>query len=384
MAELYRCAKCGNVPSDTLGGHCPGCLLKEGLAESSAEPPGLETAAYQSRPAETAAPRTDALPSPGQDFGAYHIVRALGRGGMGSVFEAEELDSGRRLALKVLNHSLDSPGARQRFLREGRLAASVNHPQSVFVFGTEEIQGAPVITMELVQGGTLQDRVRAHGPLPIQEAVDAILQIVDGLEAAQAVGVLHRDIKPANCSVGWSNGRRFGDVWLARWLWHRLHLDAIVARHLPQGRHTVAPADIVAIEVSNRLCAPCSEFALAEHWYAATALPDLLGVPDDAVTKDRLYRTLDALLQVKEPIENDLKEQLGTLFRLDYDLLLYDLTSTYFEGLAEENDLARRGYSRDHRSDCKQVVLALVVTRDGFPLAHVTLAGNTQDVEVHA
>jgi DDE family transposase len=182
-------------------------------------------------------------------------------------------------------------------------------------------------------------------------------------------------------SVGWTNGRRFGDVWLARWLWHRLHLDEIVARHLPQGRHTVAPADIVAIEVINRLCAPCSEFALAEHWYASTALPDLLGVPDDAVTKDRLYRTLDALLPVKEAIENDLKEQLGTLFRLDYDLLLYDLTSTYFEGLAEENDLARRGYSRDHRSDCKQVVLALVVTRDGFPLAHVTLAGNTQDVE---
>jgi hypothetical protein len=181
-------------------------------------------------------------------------------------------------------------------------------------------------------------------------------------------------------SVGWTNGRRFGDVWLARWLWHRLHLDAIVARHLPQGRHTVAPADIVAIEVINRLCAPCSEFALAEHWYASTALPDLLGVSDGAVTKDRLYRTLDALLRAKEPIENDLKEQFGTLFRLDYDLLLYDLTSTYFEGLAEENDLARRGYSRDHRSDCKQVVLALVVTRDGFPLAHVTLAGNTQDV----
>src|ERR1700730_5519393 len=182
-------------------------------------------------------------------------------------------------------------------------------------------------------------------------------------------------------SVGWTNGRRFGDVWLARWLWHHLHLDAIVARHLPAGKHTVAPADIVAIEVINRLCAPCSEFALAEHWYAATALPDLLGVPDDAVTKDRLYRTLDDLLQVKEPIENDLKEQLGTLFQLDYDLLLYDLTSTYFEGLAEDNDLAQRGYSRDHRSDCKQIVLALVVTREGFPLAHFTLAGNTQDLQ---
>ena len=129
------------------------------------------------------------------------------------------------------------------------------------------------------------------------------------------------------------------------------------------------------------LCAPCSEFALAEHWYRSTGLEDLLGVPDSAVTKDRLYRTLDRLLAAQEAIENDLKKQLGKLFQLDYDLLLYDLTSTYFEGLAEENDLAQRGYSRDHRSDCKQVVLALVVTREGFPLAHLTLAGNTQDLQ---
>ena len=165
------------------------------------------------------------------------------------------------------------------------------------------------------------------------------------------------------------------------WLWKFLHLDEIVDRHVPQGKETVRPADIVAIEVINRLCAPCSEFALAEHWYRSTALEDLLGVPDSAVTKDRLYRTLDRLLKAQEAIENDLKEQLGTLFQLDYDLLLYDLTSTYFEGLAEENDLARRGYSRDHRSDCKQVVLALVVTREGFPLAHLHLAGNTQDLQ---
>ena len=182
-------------------------------------------------------------------------------------------------------------------------------------------------------------------------------------------------------SVGWTNPRSFGDIWLARRLWHTLHLDTIVARHLPAGKHTVRPADIVAIEVINRLCGPCSEFALAEHWYASTALPELLGVPVVAVTKDRLYRTLDGLLKAKEAIENDLKDQFGTLFQLTYDLLLYDLTSTYFEGLAEENDLAQRGYSRDHRSDCKQVVLALVVTREGFPLAHFTLAGNTQDLQ---
>jgi len=182
-------------------------------------------------------------------------------------------------------------------------------------------------------------------------------------------------------SVGWTNPRRFGDVWLARWLWNWLHLDEIVARHVPQGRETVAPAEIVAIEVINRLCGPCTEFALAEHWYVSTGLEDLVGVPDAEVTKDRLYRTLDALVEAQEQIENDLKERLGTLFRLEYDLLLYDLTSTYFEGLAEGNELAERGYSRDHRSDCVQVVLALVVTREGFPLAHLTLAGNTRDLQ---
>jgi transposase len=181
--------------------------------------------------------------------------------------------------------------------------------------------------------------------------------------------------------VGWTNPRRFGDVWLGLWLWKFLHLDTIVERHVPQGKETVRPADIVAIEVINRLCGPCSEFALAEHWYRSTGLEDLLGVPDSAVTKDRLYRTLDRLLKAHEAIEDDLKNQLGTLFQLDYDLLLYDLTSTYFEGLAEENDLAQRGYSRDHRTDCKQIVLALIVTRDGFPLAHLTLAGNTQDLQ---
>src|SRR5262245_35928327 len=182
-------------------------------------------------------------------------------------------------------------------------------------------------------------------------------------------------------SVGWTNARRFGDIYLGLWLWKLLHLDEIVDRHVPQGKETIRPADIVAIEVINRLCAPCSEFALAEHWYASTGLEDLLGVPDSAVTKDRLYRTLDRLLNAQAAIERELKDQLGTLFQLDYSLLLYDLTSTYFEGLAAENDLAHRGYSRDHRGDCKQIVVALGVSRAGFPLAHRTLAGNTRDLK---
>ena len=181
--------------------------------------------------------------------------------------------------------------------------------------------------------------------------------------------------------VGWTNARAFGNVWLALQLWRLLKLDEIVARHLPRGAHTVAPADVAAIEVINRLCAPVSEFALAEHWYASTGLEDLLGVCNEEITKDRLYRTTDALLGAKEAIENELRDRLGTLFQLDYDLLLYDLTSSYFEGVAKGNTLAKRGYSRDHRGDCKQIILALVVTREGFPLAHFTLPGNAQDVQ---
>lgn len=183
--------------------------------------------------------------------------------------------------------------------------------------------------------------------------------------------------------VGWTNARAFGDIWLGLQLWRMVGLDEIVSRHVPQGREDVPPATMVAIEVISRLCiaqgGPTSEFALAEHGYRRTAMEDLLGVPDDLVTKDRLYRTLDALLAGKEGIERDLKERLGTLFSLRFDLLLCDLTSSFFEGLAENNELAARGHSRDHRTDCKQVVLAMVVTPDGFPLYHEVFAGNTND-----
>jgi transposase len=116
------------------------------------------------------------------------------------------------------------------------------------------------------------------------------------------------------------------------------------------------------------LCAPSSELHLAEHLYEASALSDLFGVPDEKVNEDRLYRALDTLLPHKKALEKLLKERLGELFDLDYDLLLYDITSTYFEGQAEGNLQAQRGYSRDHRPDCKQVNIALVVSRCGMPL----------------
>jgi len=137
----------------------------------------------------------------GQKFGGYQIIRALGKGGMGQVYEAEESESGRRVALKLLSRGLGDDEERERFLREGRLAASLSHPNCVYVFGTSEIQGFPVIAMELVPEGTLKDRVVPDTPMTSAQAVDAILQVLDGLEAAASIGILHRDIKPSNCFV---------------------------------------------------------------------------------------------------------------------------------------------------------------------------------------
>jgi uncharacterized RDD family membrane protein YckC len=151
----------------------------------------------------------------GTVIGGYRIIRPLGKGGMGSVYEAEEIESGRRIALKVLSQTLDSPEARRRFLREGLLAASVNHPNTVYVFGTDEIDGQPLIAMELVSGGTLQERVQPEEPMPAANAVDAILQVIAGLEAAAALGVLHRDIKPSNCFVETDGTVKVGDFGLS-------------------------------------------------------------------------------------------------------------------------------------------------------------------------
>ncbi len=148
-------------------------------------------------------------------FGGYRIIRQLGKGGMGAVYEAEEIESGRRVALKVLNQGLNSPVAHQRFRREGLLAASVNHPNTVYVFGTDEIDGQPVIAMELVSGGTLQESVQQNGPMAVADAVDAILQVISGLEATAALGVLHRDIKPSNCFVETDGTVKVGDFGLS-------------------------------------------------------------------------------------------------------------------------------------------------------------------------
>jgi transposase len=174
--------------------------------------------------------------------------------------------------------------------------------------------------------------------------------------------------------------RRFGDVWLGWRLWCALELDQFCRTRLTGGRECVPWAAVAAILVIARLCEPSSELHIAEDWYRRTALDDLLGVSPALVNDDRLYRALDQLLPHKRELEAHLKQRLGTLFELDYELLLYDVTSTYFEGEAKRNALAQRGYSRDHRHDSKQVCIGLVVTRDGLPLGYEVFAGNRADV----
>jgi transposase len=175
-------------------------------------------------------------------------------------------------------------------------------------------------------------------------------------------------------------GRSFGDVWLGWTLWQALRLDTLCEELLPRGREEVPWSVMAAVLVIARLCEPSSELHIAEDWYRRTALEDLLGLSGELVNDDRLYRALDRLLPHKEALERHLVKRLGELFDLSYDLLLYDVTSTYFEGLANANPLAQRGHSRDHRPDCKQVCIALVVTREGMPLGYEVFAGNRPDV----
>ena len=173
--------------------------------------------------------------------------------------------------------------------------------------------------------------------------------------------------------------RQFGDVYLALALWRGTGLADLCEPLLPSGKEAVPWAKMAAVLVAARLCEPSSELHIAEDWYRRTALGDLLQLDADLVNKDRLYRALDLVLEHKAELEAHLSRRSGELFAVDNEVLLYDVTSTYFEGEAEGNALAQRGYSRDHRGDCKQVCIALVVTFDGFPLGYEVFAGNTHD-----
>ena len=176
------------------------------------------------------------------------------------------------------------------------------------------------------------------------------------------------------------NRRDFGGPWLGLELVEQLGLKDFLDRTIPTGREDISWSLMALVLVLCRLCDPSSELHIAEHFYAQSALSDLLGIPPEKVNEQRLYRALDSLLPHKEALEVFLKNRLGELFGLEYDLLLYDVTSTYFEGQAEANPLAKRGYSRDHRPDCKQVCIGLVVSKCGMPLGYEVFAGNRVDV----
>src|SRR5437899_1786520 len=174
--------------------------------------------------------------------------------------------------------------------------------------------------------------------------------------------------------------RRFGDCYLGLELWKQLGLAEFFQRHLDVDEADVPWSRVAAVLAINRLCDPGSELAVEQHWYPSTALDDLLHIAPGKINDTRLYRCLDRLLPLKTQIEQQLKQRFGELFQAEFDVLLYDLTSTYVEGAAEQNPAMRRGYSRDHRPDCEQLVLALIVNPDGFPFSYELFDGNRADV----
>jgi transposase len=173
--------------------------------------------------------------------------------------------------------------------------------------------------------------------------------------------------------------RAFGNCWLACELWLQLGLDMFWQEHLPKGREAVSWEKVLRLLVVNRLLDPGSEFRVHRQWYLDSAMDQLLETDFAVAEKDRLYRCLDRVLEHKQELFLWLKQKWADLFHADFEVLLYDLTSTYFEGEMEQNSKARRGYSRDGRPDCLQLVIALVITPDGFPLAYEVMNGNTSD-----
>lgn len=174
--------------------------------------------------------------------------------------------------------------------------------------------------------------------------------------------------------------RQFGACWLGGELWKRLGLDHFYQQAVDSDPADVPWSSVAAVLAINRLCAPGSELAIEERWYPSTALEDLLGIEEGKINHTRLYRCLDRMLPHKTALERHLKQRYGELFEAEFDVLLYDLTSTYVEGAAEKNPMMRRGYSRDHRPDCEQMVIALIVNSEGFPFSYETFDGNRADV----
>jgi len=187
------------------------------------------------------------------------------------------------------------------------------------------------------------------------------------------------EIDTANIRV--ENQLDFGGPWLALQLIHKLKFDELLEIVMPPGREDIPWSKMALVLAICRLCNPSSELYIAEHYYKSTAIPELLGIPAEKIYDERLYRALDKLVPHKKSMEKHLKDRLGTVFDLQYDLLLYDVTSTYFEGQCLGNPMAQRDYSRDKRSDCKQVCIGLVVSKCGMPLGYEVFEGNKNDVK---
>jgi transposase len=174
--------------------------------------------------------------------------------------------------------------------------------------------------------------------------------------------------------------RQFGVCFLGWEMWKQLGLDGFYEQALDGEAAEVPWSRVAAVLAINRLCAPGSELAIEQRWYPSTALDDLLEIEEGKINDTRLYRCLDRILPHKRKLEQHLKQRYGELFGAEFDVLLYDLTSTYVEGAAEKNPMMSRGYSRDHRPDCEQMVIALIVNREGFPFSYETFDGNRADV----
>ena len=251
--------------------------------------------------------------------------------------------------------------------KDGKVHRSWRLVRSVRI-GRRVIQQTVAHLGELDEAGRLRARSLARSLIGQPEQADLFN---DGT-GDQTIGVRLKGVRVENT-------RHFGDVYLALALWRACRLDEFALAQLPSGKEEVPWEKMAAVLVAARLCEPSSELHIAEDWYRRTALSDLLQLNEARVNKDRLYRALDRLLPHKAALEAHLSKRVGELFAIDNEVLLYDVTSTYFEGEASANAQAQRGYSRDHRPDCKQVCIALVVTFDGFPLGYEVFAGNTHD-----
>jgi transposase len=256
--------------------------------------------------------------------------------------------------------------------------------------GGVEYESWAVVKSVRTASGPRQVTVATIGKLPgldKEERVgwEEIVRILDGKPRAEGDLFEKQEDIPSWAmvdikQVSVERLRQFGDVYLGLALWKRLGLERFCEENIASSREEVSWSLMVCVLVLARFCAPSSELQIAESWYGKTALDDLLGVPEEKINDDRLYRALDAVLPYKDALCKHLQERYGELFGTKFDFLLYDITSTYFEGTGERNSQAKRGYTRDGRPDCVQVCIGLVVSREGLPLAYEVFEGNRTDV----